>query len=228
MSEQENIAPQTKSKGSKHSDPDYKGEPIDAELEKGPIEKRSCQDILCCLIFVAYVIGMIAASSIGYSNGQPELLAAPYDSDGILNSMIRSHLLLLGTPCGIDEYEEYPFLYFAVPYTNYLQYTTCIKECPTYQDEEDYPTNLDCKTNSLVQTCEGQESSNSAMEQFAKSYVTGNSINTDKIYIYNTTGCTYLKYLCHLIIMASCWKILHSCYAVFLLFLKRWRTNDLW
>lgn len=71
---------------SKHSDPDYKGEPSDRELVNGPLEQRGCTDILCLLIFIACCVGMVIVSVIAFKNGHPNLLVNPYDSDGILFS----------------------------------------------------------------------------------------------------------------------------------------------
>jgi hypothetical protein len=55
---------------------------IDEEIKNGPIEKRECQDLLCCLLFIinAIVMGSIAIS--GYVKGYPSRLVAAYDSDG--------------------------------------------------------------------------------------------------------------------------------------------------
>lgn len=55
---------------------------LDPELENGPIESRSCRDILCCLAFLVAVVAMFVIGIYGYSNGEPARLAIPYDSDG--------------------------------------------------------------------------------------------------------------------------------------------------
>lgn len=55
---------------------------LDQELENGPIENRSCQDLLFCLLFIAAVIAMFVIGIYGYANGDPSRLAIPYDSDG--------------------------------------------------------------------------------------------------------------------------------------------------
>ena len=58
--------------------------PLDQELENGPIEKRYCRDLFCCLLFLAAFIAMLAIGIYGYKNGEPGLLALPYDSDGMI------------------------------------------------------------------------------------------------------------------------------------------------
>ena len=57
---------------------------LDPELENGPLENRSCNDIICCLLFIAAVVAMFVIGIYGYSKGNPSRLAIPYDSDGIL------------------------------------------------------------------------------------------------------------------------------------------------
>ena len=37
-----------------------------------------------------------------------------------------------GTPCGIEDGADYPYLYFGVPHVSYLNHTMCVKECPNY------------------------------------------------------------------------------------------------
>jgi len=45
-----------KYKNADYSDPTYKGEPCDEALKDGPIEKRHCTDMICCIIFIVYVV----------------------------------------------------------------------------------------------------------------------------------------------------------------------------
>jgi len=108
---------------------------INDELANGPIEKRSCRDVLCCLIFIAFMGGMIAVAAYGISAGQPNLLGRGYDGDSKM--------------CGIATgYESYPYLYFAYPVSGYLFNTVCVKACPV-----DHSSTLDCKTNSYHTDC---------------------------------------------------------------------------
>jgi len=39
------------------------------ELENGPIYKRGCTDLICCLIFLAFLVGMVGTSGYGYLHG---------------------------------------------------------------------------------------------------------------------------------------------------------------
>ena len=80
--------PPAKAYASKHSDPNYKGEPCNKELANGPIEERGCTDILCCLLFIACLVGMVIVSVVAFKNGHPNQLVEPYDSDGMLPVLI--------------------------------------------------------------------------------------------------------------------------------------------
>jgi choline transporter-like protein 2/4/5 len=62
------------------------GEPvIDDDLANGPLGKRSCRDVLCCLLFIAFVGGMIGIGIWGYTQGKPTLIGRGYDADGKSN-----------------------------------------------------------------------------------------------------------------------------------------------
>ena len=39
------------------------------ELKNGPVYNRGCTDILCCLIFLAFIVGMIGTSGYGFLYG---------------------------------------------------------------------------------------------------------------------------------------------------------------
>jgi len=112
---------------------------INDELANGPLENRSCRDVLCCLLFIAFMGGMIAVAAYGIHNGNPTLLARGYDYDGNM--------------CGIAKgYEDYKYLYFANPVENHLTETLCLKTCPTGNSNSSSST-LQCKANSLTSDC---------------------------------------------------------------------------
>ena len=76
----------------------WKGEGIDInhEIARVPTHNsRRCTDVLCCLIFLAFVVGMGFETVYGYVNGNPDKLVAPIDGNGNI--------------CGYTEgYEDYP------------------------------------------------------------------------------------------------------------------------
>jgi len=61
---------------------EYMGEPVDDTLANGPMENRSCTDVLCCLFFIAFLGGMIAIAGYSISKGDPNLIGRGYDQDG--------------------------------------------------------------------------------------------------------------------------------------------------
>jgi hypothetical protein len=70
--------------------------------------------MLFLLLYVAFWGGLIVIAVIGFRNGRPWLLAAPFDSAGF--------------QCGYSEgYEEYKYGYFHK--TNYSRFA-CITKCP--------------------------------------------------------------------------------------------------
>lgn len=46
-----------KYKGASYGDPNYEGPETDPALKDGPIADRSCTDIICCLVFIAFWVG---------------------------------------------------------------------------------------------------------------------------------------------------------------------------
>ncbi|XP_067662583.1 choline transporter-like protein 4 isoform X1 [Haliotis asinina] len=51
---------------------------------KGPIKKRSCTDVICCILFLAFVAGQVVVGFYAYAYGDPTLLLYPQDSQGNL------------------------------------------------------------------------------------------------------------------------------------------------
>ena len=90
-------------------------------------KQRSCQDIICLIIFLAYVGGMIFITIYGFAHGNITKLLAPIDGNSNF--------------CGIGDYKDYPNLYIG----NLLEATVsgmsgqledvfstgvCTKSCP--------------------------------------------------------------------------------------------------
>ena len=69
------------------------------EMANGPVPDRGCTDILCCLIFLAFMVGMVGTAGYGLLYGDPQLLITLADGDG--------------NGCGYDApVKEYPYLYY--------------------------------------------------------------------------------------------------------------------
>lgn len=58
------------------------GEPVDQELENGPLAKRVCRDSLCCILFLVFLGGMIGIAGYSISKGNPNLIGRGYDNSG--------------------------------------------------------------------------------------------------------------------------------------------------
>ena len=53
------------------------------KVVEGGIEwERSCTDVLCCLIFIAFIAAMLGVSGYALSTGDPMNIITPFDSDG--------------------------------------------------------------------------------------------------------------------------------------------------
>jgi len=157
----------TKKVVDEHQADEYKGEPVDDELANGPMQKRGCTDILCCLLFIAFLAGMVAVAAYSLSKGNPNLIGRGYDQDGKI--------------CGYTPgYEDYALLYFTVPVSGYLNQTLCVKTCP-----QDTSSTIDCKTTTSITSCSGTND----QTLLAAYYASGSSSNMkNKIWIYNTTS----------------------------------------
>jgi hypothetical protein len=53
-----------------------------SEADKGIKWDRSCTDIFCCGIFIAFMISMGALTVYGMTNGDPIKIITPFDSVG--------------------------------------------------------------------------------------------------------------------------------------------------
>lgn len=49
---------------------------------RGPIKNRSCTDIICLLLFVAFLLGWIALGIYAFTKGNPQRLVFPSNSRG--------------------------------------------------------------------------------------------------------------------------------------------------
>lgn len=115
---------------------------MNKDIARTPTEKsRRCTDMLCCIIFAAFLVGMIWATIYGYVNGNPGKLIAPIDGDKMI--------------CGYSPgYEDYPKLYIgdiveaAGDSGNVFQYGVCVTDCPETADDS-----VDCIPTDLVTTC---------------------------------------------------------------------------
>ncbi|KAM9685454.1 choline transporter-like protein 5 [Trichechus inunguis] len=60
-----------------------KGDPRTFEPDfKGPVSNRSCTDVLCCIIFLFFIVGYILLGLVAWVHGDPRRVAYPTDSQG--------------------------------------------------------------------------------------------------------------------------------------------------
>lgn len=110
-----------------------------------PDENRGCTDIICCLMFIAFIGGCAVVTGLGFKNGNPEAISYLYDEQG--------------RPCGKvgTEVEFFPYLYLynAVKGIRTLDpkvagQTFCVSECPQSYNS----TTLKCQKTNVTNTCE--------------------------------------------------------------------------
>ncbi|XP_029801673.1 choline transporter-like protein 5 [Suricata suricatta] len=66
-----------------NSEDDTPGDPKKFDPNfKGPVAKRSCTDVLCCIIFILFIIGYILLGLVAWVHGDPRRVAYPTDSKG--------------------------------------------------------------------------------------------------------------------------------------------------
>ena len=97
---------------------------MDERLNNGPLQNRSCTDVLCTLLFILFFGAFILVSIFGLKNGDPKTLFAPLDSDGKF--------------CGVSAgYEDFKLLHYQNQQANdWLMYATCVSKCPTTSDAD--------------------------------------------------------------------------------------------
>ena len=140
------MAPRQKDLDSANEDKNKMGK------EDGKVNMdRSCTDILCCFVFLAFLVIMFGLGFYGISKGDPLNILTPFDTAGNRCGMPGQGA------GGAEDFTEYPFKFFtkfgasnmtggfnSVPISKKeLFRSVCVKECPA-----ETGTRADCKTNS--------------------------------------------------------------------------------
>ena len=84
--------------GNKQASNSGSPEVVKEDIRDGPVKKRSCTDILCLLLFLAFIGGWIFVAYLAFSQGDIDKVLHPTDSKGKV--------------CGRGELEEKPYLMF--------------------------------------------------------------------------------------------------------------------
>ncbi|GIY40639.1 choline transporter-like protein 4 [Caerostris darwini] len=125
-------------------DPKRYGEQLTYDANfNGPIKHRSCTDVLCLFLFVAFIAGWIVVAFFAFREGNPKVLVYPTDSQGNI--------------CGVGELEDKPFLFFfdlikcaspSVIFTGCPTPQVCVQQCPneTFYANENLPNANEIKS----------------------------------------------------------------------------------
>ncbi|XP_077616987.1 choline transporter-like protein 4 isoform X2 [Crocuta crocuta] len=110
--------------GKQHEDEAY-GKPAKYDPSfRGPIKNRSCTDIICCVLFLLFILGYIVVGIVAWVYGDPRQVLYPRNSTGAY--------------CGVGANKDKPYLlYFnifsCVLATNIIMVAENGLQCPTPQ-----------------------------------------------------------------------------------------------
>lgn len=65
---------------------------IPDELRHGPVQQRSCTDVICCLMFVAFLAFVVFVNVQSFAKSDVTKVARPYDVDGKEKHNLRKGL----------------------------------------------------------------------------------------------------------------------------------------
>ncbi|XP_071979154.1 choline transporter-like protein 4 isoform X2 [Engystomops pustulosus] len=104
---------------------DTEGEPAKYDPKfNGPIKNRSCTDIICCILFMAFILGYIAVGILAWVYGDPRQVIYPRNSTGMY--------------CGVGENKDKPYVVYydllkCITGTSILAAAMNGLQCPTTQ-----------------------------------------------------------------------------------------------
>jgi len=103
--------------------------------DKGMTWDRSCTDVLCCLIFVVFLVVMVGVSFLGFTQGDPKLIVTPFDSVGNRCGAPNQGVEIFGSvineaTVNTTDYTPFPFKFFSnIRGVNKLE-AVCVSACP--------------------------------------------------------------------------------------------------
>lgn len=98
-------------------DDDYAGQKMPTRLAKGPVQKRTITDVICCICFAIFVICFVVLGIIYAARGSVNSMLELMDSEGNI--------------CGVEEKViAHKYLYFFKFDADYK--SVCVKECPKF------------------------------------------------------------------------------------------------
>ncbi|KAL2791592.1 choline transporter-like protein 4 isoform 2 [Daubentonia madagascariensis] len=111
--------------GKKDKDQAAFGKPVKYDPSfRGPIKNRGCTDVICCILFLLFIVGYIVVGIVAWMYGDPQQVLYPRNSTGAY--------------CGIGENKDKPhLLYFnifsCILATNIITVAENGLQCPTPQ-----------------------------------------------------------------------------------------------
>ena len=86
------------------------------KLKEGGIKwDRTCTDVICCLVFMVFLVTMVGLSFIGFTKGDPLRLLTPYDSVGNMcgaAAAAQNTTFTTDRPIAVDM-TLYPYKYYS-------------------------------------------------------------------------------------------------------------------
>ena len=90
--------------------------------QDGFLKRRKFTDIICAVIFLAYIVFMFYMAIYGWSQGDLDKVAQPIDSSK--------------NECGKGDFSDFRYLYIKDPASaKFMENTVCIVECPRESDD---------------------------------------------------------------------------------------------
>uniref|UniRef100_A0A8I4A3Y1 Choline transporter-like protein n=1 Tax=Callithrix jacchus TaxID=9483 RepID=A0A8I4A3Y1_CALJA len=111
--------------GKRDKDDEAYGKPVKYDPSfRGPIKNRSCTDVICCVLFLLFILGYIVVGIVAWVYGDPRQVLYPRNSTGAY--------------CGMGENKDKPYLlYFnifsCILSTNIISVAENGLQCPTPQ-----------------------------------------------------------------------------------------------
>uniref|UniRef100_A0A2K5QDW3 Choline transporter-like protein n=1 Tax=Cebus imitator TaxID=2715852 RepID=A0A2K5QDW3_CEBIM len=111
--------------GKRDEDDEAYGKPVKYDPSfRGPIKNRSCTDVICCVLFLLFILGYIVVGIVAWVYGDPRQVLYPRNSTGAY--------------CGMGENKDKPYLlYFnifsCILSTNIISVAENGLQCPTPQ-----------------------------------------------------------------------------------------------
>uniref|UniRef100_A0A914XSY3 Choline transporter-like protein n=1 Tax=Plectus sambesii TaxID=2011161 RepID=A0A914XSY3_9BILA len=93
---------------------------------------RSCTDVICCFLFLVFIIGWAVVAGMAFYYGNPERLVNPSDSQGRTCGVKRPGAYDLSTKPYLYYFDLTKCVSYATVFEGCLTPQVCVERCPTY------------------------------------------------------------------------------------------------